>query len=85
MARVLFLHWPILGIASQVGYLKNYAAHAPQIDPVHIEIDRPFWVKVLGKSLPLHGWDLHALAIFLAQSPAHRKLAADFVRQEKST
>lgn len=60
MTRVLFLHWPILGFKSQVHRLKIYAARHPQIEAVHVEIDRPFWVKLLGKSLPIRGWDLHA-------------------------
>ncbi len=60
-ARVLFLHWPILGLRAQIQRIKHYAALHEDIDAVHIDLTRPNWMKIAGKSLPIHGgWDQHA-------------------------
>jgi len=82
MTRVLFLHWPILGFTSQIQRLKIYAAQHRQIEPIHIEIDRPFWVKLLGKSLPLRGWDLHAWRYYWLNRLRIGSWLQKFVREE---
>lgn len=59
-ARCLFLSVTFLGFRNYHETLKNYAAHRDDLDCTFIELQRPAWVAVLGKSVPhSRGWDQH--------------------------
>jgi glycosyltransferase involved in cell wall biosynthesis len=53
--RVLFVHSNALGFATQSRQLKHYAGLRDDIDAVHLDLIRPFWGKILGKTFPVPG------------------------------
>ncbi|MFK7960396.1 MAG: glycosyltransferase family 4 protein [Phycisphaerales bacterium] len=58
--RMLFIHGNILGFKNVAAQLKEGTAGREDVDAVHIDLEAPTWMKVLGKSIPgLHGWDHH--------------------------
>jgi len=58
-ARILFINSTTLGFSTQAQRLRDYAGRRDDIDAVHIDLAYPWWVRLLGKSLPAGGWDLH--------------------------
>lgn len=62
VARVLFLNTTALGFRTQLAQLQRYTSLRDDIDAVHIDLQRPLWMKVLTKTVPLQhcGWDLHS-------------------------
>ncbi len=59
--RVLFLNTTSLGFTTQARQLEHYAGLRDDIDAVHVNLARPMWMKLLGKSLPIPGgWDQHS-------------------------
>lgn len=60
-ARVLFLSTTFLGFRNYHNVLKRYAEESSGIDAVFVEMLRPSWMALVGKSVPgLAGWDQHA-------------------------
>lgn len=60
-ARALFLSVTFLGFKNYHEVLKKYAEQNEAIDAVFVEMHRPAWMAILGKSIPgLKGWDQHA-------------------------
>lgn len=53
--RALFIHGNMLGFATQSRQVKHYAGLREDIDAVHLDLVRPLWAKILGKTLPLPG------------------------------
>lgn len=49
-ARILFINSNILGMKTQASLLRDAASGHPGVDAVHIDIERPFWVKLLTGS-----------------------------------
>lgn len=62
-ARLLFINGNILGFKSVARMLRRYTDDRADVDAVHIDLEAPAWMKVLGKSAPFptRGWDFHSL------------------------
>lgn len=60
--RVLFLTATFLGFGTYHRFLLDYADRRDDLDAVHVELQAPTWLRVLGKSVRgLQGWDQHHL------------------------
>lgn len=78
--RILILTSSILGFSTYGRMLEQYTAERDDVDAVHIWLDAPPWLKVLGKSVPTprrlmvggwrvpvpRGWDLHSYRYYVA-------------------
>lgn len=51
--RMLFMSLAAFGFRNYHHALIDYAGRDDDVDAVHIELARPLWMKVLGKSIPL--------------------------------
>jgi len=57
---VLFVHADVLSFRNIGNICKRFCQDRADIDAVHIDLTRPFWMKVLGKQFPIPGgWDFH--------------------------
>ncbi len=60
-SRCLFLSVTFLGFKNYHQILKDHAANRDDLDCTFVELQRPMWAAVLGKSVPhSRGWDQHA-------------------------
>jgi glycosyltransferase involved in cell wall biosynthesis len=54
-ARILFINHNLLGHVTQARNIRQYCQNRSDIDAVHVDLVRPFWIKVANTSLPLVG------------------------------
>lgn len=73
-ARILFINHNQLGHVTQARNIRQYCQQRQDIDAVHVDVVRPFWIKVVNKSLPLVGyWDLRHYRALLLWRPIIRR------------
>lgn len=73
-ARILFINHNLMGHVTHAANFRRYTDRRDDVDTVHIDLVRPFWLKVANKSVPGLGfWDFRHYRSLLLWRPVLRR------------